>query len=65
MIGEPARHTLDLSRREMLSLYIVLTKYESELDNTQQGVLGRLCDQVYELLSVEQIEHIDSFYESL
>ena len=65
MIGEPARHTLDLSRRELLSLYIVLTKYESELDNTQQGVLGRLCDQVYELLSVEQIEHIDSFYESL
>ena len=65
MIGEPARHTLDLSRRELLSLYIVLTKYESDLDNTQQGVLGRLCDQVYELLSVEQIEHIDSFYESL
>lgn len=65
MIGEPTGHFLDLSQRELLSLYIVLAKYEPELDETQRGVLGRVCDQVYELLSVEQIERIESFYESL
>ncbi len=65
MTGESERHSLDLSQKELLSLYIVLTRYESELDNTQQGILGRICDQVYERLSVEQIEEIESFYESL
>lgn len=65
MIGEPTAHFLDLSQRELLSLYIVLAKHESELDETQRAVLGRVCEQVYELLSVEQIERIESFYESL
>ena len=65
MIGEPTGHFLDLSQRELISLYIVLAKYEAELDETQRAVLGRVCDQVYELLSVEQIERIESFYESL
>ncbi len=65
MIGEPAGHFLELSQKELLSLYVVLAKYESELDETQRAVLGRVCDQVYEVLSVEQIEQIESFYESL
>ncbi len=65
MIGEPTGHFLDLSQRELISLYIVLAKYESELDETQRAVLGRVSDRVYELLSVEQIERIESFYESL
>lgn len=64
-MGASEYHSLDLSQRELLSLYIILTRYESELDNTQQGILGRVCDQVYERLSVEQIEEIESFYESL
>jgi len=64
-MGESERHFLDLSLRELLSLYIILARYESELDNTQQGILGRVCDQVYARLSVEQIEDIESFYESL
>jgi len=63
--AESERHALDLSQKELLSLYIILTRYESELDNTQQGILGRICDLVYERLSVEQIEEIESFYESL
>ena len=65
MTGESERHALDLSQKELLSLYIILTRYELELDNTQQGILGRICDQVYERLSVEQIEEIESFYELL
>ena len=65
MIGDPIRHSLDLSLRELLSVYLLLTRPESELDGTQQALLGRVCDQVYELLSVEQIEDIDSFYECL
>lgn len=65
MIGEPDRHALDFSQRELLSLYIILTRYESELDNTQQGILRRVCDLVYERLSVEQIEDIESYYESV
>ena len=65
MTGESERHPLDLSQKELFPLYIILTRYESELDNTQQGILGRICDHVYEHLSVEQIEEIESFYESL
>ena len=65
MTGEQGEYSLDLSHRDLISLYIILTKNESELDSTQQVVFGRVCDQVYRRLSVEQIENIDSLYESL
>ena len=65
MIGEPIRHSLDLSLKELVTVYLLLTRHESELDTTQRVLLGRVCDQVYDLLSVEQIEGIDSYYESL
>jgi hypothetical protein len=57
--------SLDLSHKELLSLYILLTKHESQLDNTQRVILRRVCDHVYRRLSVEQLEDAESFYESL
>ena len=65
MSGHRDSDSLDLSHRELLALYIILTKHESELDYSQQAVLRRVCDQVYGRLSVEQLEDIESFYESL
>jgi hypothetical protein len=62
---EWADQSFDLSHKELLSLYIVLTKHESQLDNTQQVLLRRVCEYVYGRLSVEQLEDIERFYESL
>lgn len=63
--NEGQTHTLDLSVKELLSLYVVLAVNEADLDDTQRDVFSRVCALVYDQLSIEQIEHIESFYASL
>ena len=65
MSDQAEAHSLQLSESELLSLYLLLTRHEAELDQRQQDLLDRIAQEVYGLLSVEEIEHIDSYYNSL
>jgi len=63
--GESGGYVLQLTESELVSLYIVLTRHEGELDERQQELLERVAGLIYGLLSVEQIEQIESYYSSL
>lgn len=63
--NEGRTHTLNLSLKELLSLYVVLAAHEADLDDAQRDVFSRVCTVVYDQLSIEEIEHIESFYASL
>ena len=65
MTGETDSLPLALTLRETLAIYLMLTKHEDELDDTQREILARICRRVYEKLSVEDIENIEGLYESL
>ncbi len=65
MSGESGGYVLQLTESELVSLYIVLTRHEGELDERQQELLERVAGLIYGLLSVEQIEQIESYYSSL
>lgn len=65
MTESPDDQTLSLSRKELISLYLILTGQEDSLDDTQHDVLRRVCELVYAQLSVDQVERIESYYESL
>lgn len=53
---------ISLSRKELISLYLVLMGSESNLDDTQREVFAQISDEVYRMLSIEEIEDINSYY---
>ena len=65
MTGDWEREPFNLSHTELLSLYLILAEHEGQLDARQQEVLRRVCDHLYARLSVEQLEDIEKYYNSL
>lgn len=65
MIDESGACLLRLEANELVALYMVLIRHEGELDQRQLGVLESVAAQVYAILSVDEIEHIESYYHSL
>jgi hypothetical protein len=64
-VNRDEEHSLRLTLKELISLYIVLSSQEDQLDPTQQSVLRRISDRLYRSLSVEQLEELQSYYTSL
>ncbi len=58
-------HEVVFSHTELVSLYIALTKLESDLDETQKQVLERLAAMLYAQLSVSEMEEIERYYHGL
>ena len=65
MNGDRGPVILDLSHRELLGLYIVLTAHESELDENQETILQNVSRYVYSRLSIEELEDIEQYYAAL
>ena len=62
-MSEPV--SLPLSERELVSLYVLLSRDESGLDSCQRELLRRVSEALYHRLSVSQMEDIASYYETL
>jgi hypothetical protein len=56
---------LALSEREMVALYLLLAGNEDSLDDSQRAILARLTALIYDRLSVDELENIDGYYQSL
>lgn len=65
MSGECDPIFLKLSHRELLGLYIILTKHEAELDEIQEAILQNVSRYVYGRLSIEELESIERYYAAL
>ncbi|MBI9100836.1 MAG: hypothetical protein JEY99_00350 [Spirochaetales bacterium] len=53
---------ISLKGAEITSLYIMLKKREEELDENQSSVLRGIEAFLYENLSVQEIENIETLY---
>ena len=53
----------ELSPSETLGLYILLRRREEELDEAMVALFDRLERYLYDRLSIEQIERIETMYE--
>jgi hypothetical protein len=47
---------------EAVGLYLMLKGREKELDSVLQGLLTRLETTLFEALSIEELENLDSLY---
>lgn len=65
MSDASGEHLLPLSQQELVALYLLLTSCEQDLDSVQRDVFDRVSGRLYQLLSVEQVEHIEDYYRSL
>ena len=65
-MNEDADHfQLQLNRKQLVALYMVLTESENGLDAAQRGLYRQICDAVYSALSVEELENVELYYRSL
>lgn len=60
-----ADHQFQLSREELVSLYVALARHESDLDERQTKILERLAAMLYAHLSVSEMEGIESYYNEM
>jgi hypothetical protein len=64
-MSEQRAHTLALTREELIALYILLARHEAELDERQREIQEEVSRQVYRLLSLDEIEDIEGYYQKL
>ena len=58
-------HEIVLSHAQLVSLYLALTKQETQLDELQKQVLEQLAAELYTHLSVSEREEIEQYYHRL
>lgn len=58
-------HNLELTRKELVALYMMLASSEDELDACQLELYRRVSQVVYSVLSVEELEQIEAYYGDL
>ena len=58
-------HALLLTGDQLVSLYVLLSRQEADLDGRQREVLAAVARLLYARLSVSEMEDIDSHYRSL
>ena len=51
-----------LKGREILGVYLLMKTREDHLDETLLQLLNRLERQLYENLTIDEFEHIDTLY---
>ncbi len=54
--------TLELSPRELVSLYLHLRRGEEGLDPSATEVFERVRSLLYDSLSIEEMEHLEDYY---
>lgn len=52
----------NLRGKELIGLYLLLSEYEDSLDPLLQRLRERLEDRLYQGLSIEEMERIDTLY---
>jgi hypothetical protein len=52
----------NLRGKELIGLYLLLSEYEDSLDPLLQRLRERLEDRLYQALSIEEMERIDTLY---
>lgn len=65
MIESAEHFGLKLTRKQLIGLYILLVESENALDSSQQEVYKQVSRDVYSILSVEELEDVDSYYSAL
>lgn len=65
MIESAEHFELKLTRKQLIGLYRVLVESENVLDSSQQEVYKQVSQDVYSVLSVEELEDVDSYYSAL
>ncbi len=56
---------LSLSHREVVAIYMAMIESAESLDEVQSEALDRLSSKLFEELSVDEMEHIDRYYENI
>jgi hypothetical protein len=57
--------SLSLSHVEVVAIYVALIDAIDSLDEVQSEALDKISSKLYEELSVEEMEHIDLYYENI
>lgn len=55
---------MQLTGREIIGIYLQLKKHEAELDSTLESVAERIEALLFDNLSIEQFEELESLYRS-
>ncbi len=53
-----------LTEREVIGIYLLLKKHETELDETLESVEERIETLLFDNLSIEQFEELERLYRS-
>ena len=53
---------IQLSAIEMLSVYMLLRRYEKDLDSIMTGAKNKIEEQLFDLLTIDQLENIEHLY---
>lgn len=58
-------YDLRLSHSELVSLFMLLRRHESELDSRQIDVYNAVTSHLYRTMSVAEMEDVESYYNAL
>lgn len=65
MSEEGIESDFGLSRSELLALLMLLRRHESELDSRQLELFDRVTANLYQTMSVAEMEDVEGYYKTL
>ena len=65
MSDQARSNELRVSRAELIGLFLLLKRHESELDAHQSALYDRVLSKLYTTMSVADMEDVESYYNAL
>ncbi|RPJ07050.1 MAG: hypothetical protein EHM28_08515 [Spirochaetaceae bacterium] len=59
------KFTLDLSRKEIIGLFLVLKKNAQTHDTVQARLIGQIERMLYDVMTIEEMETLEAVYKNM
>lgn len=65
MSRSESTYTLQLTHKELVALLVLFRKCEFQLDDVQQQISERVAMELYDQLSIEEMQRAEEYYAGL